>query len=327
MKNDKIFRKTVQIVKNNNINLTHNSSLILIGSCFSLEVGNRLKKSGFEINQPFGTVFNPITIGNNLLRIIDKNYFTKNELVEKNNVFYSWHHSSKHYSDNDSKTLIEKLNTEIDTLNISFSKNPILLLTFGTSIVYEYNNKIVGNCHKQPSNHFQKRRLSIDDVVSNWKNVIKKCPNQHFIFTVSPVRHYKDGIVENNRSKSVLILAIDELIKLFPNQLSYFPSYEIVMDELRDYRFYNYDMIHPNKDSVDYIWMKFQETYMNNKTTEIINKCDKLRQALDHKPFINNSKEHQQFLKILKQKIVSISNETPLYNWSDELGDINRELA
>ncbi|MDG2343225.1 MAG: GSCFA domain-containing protein [Flavobacteriales bacterium] len=327
MKNDKIFRKIVQIVKNNNINLTHNSSLIMIGSCFSLEVGKRLKKACFEINQPFGTIFNPITIGNNLLRIIDKDNFTKNDLIEQNNVFYSWHHSSKNYYDNDSTALIKKVNGEIDSLNKSFSKNPILILTFGTSIVYEYNNKIVGNCHKQPSNHFQKRRLSIEDIVSCWKNIIKKCPDQHFIFTVSPVRHYKDGIVENNRSKAVLILAIDELVKLFPNQISYFPSYEIIMDELRDYRFYNADMIHPNKESVEYIWIKFQETYMNNKTIEIINKCDKLRQALDHKPFLNSSKEYEQFLENLKQKIASISNQTPLYNWSDEIVKINSELA
>lgn len=326
MKNDKIFRKIVQIVKNDNLEVTHNSTLILIGSCFSNEIGKRLKYTGFSTFQPFGTIFNPITIADNLLRILNKKYFTDEDLVKVNNVFFSWSHSSKNYHNINSAELMFDLNNEIDTLNYSFTKNTILLLTFGTSIVYELNNQVVGNCHKQPQNYFKKRRLSVEEVVLRWKDVINKCKNQTFIFTVSPVRHYKDGTIENSRSKAVLILAIDKLLKLYPNQVFYFPSYEIVMDELRDYRFYNSDMIHPNNDSVDYIWEKFQETYFNTKTIDIVNSCEKIRKSLNHKPFFNDGVEYQSFAKKLKNKIDLISIETPLYDWSKELNELDKEL-
>ena len=326
MKNDKIFRKIVQIVKNNRIDLNHKSSLILIGSCFSSEIGKRLKNAGFSTTQPFGTIFNPMTIADNLLRIVDKNYFIAKDLVKEKNIFYSWNHSSKNYSSKNPTELLSYLNNEIDELNNSFATNPILIMTLGTSIVYELNNKIVGNCHKQPQSNFKKRRLSVEEVVLRWKDIINKCENQTFVFTVSPVRHYKDGIIENNKSKAVLILAIDQLLKLYPNQVFYFPSYEIVMDELRDYRFYNSDMIHPSNDSVDYIWTKFQETYFNAKTIDIVNRCEKIRQSLNHNPFYNNGDEYQSFAEKLKNKIDLISSETPLCDWSNELNEIKKEL-
>ena len=327
MKNDKIFRKIVQIDKNDNVDITHNSTLILIGSCFSNKIGQCLKNTGFSTTQPFGTIFNPITIADNLLRIVNRKYFNEEDLVKVNNVFFSWSHSSKNYFSMNKSKLLSDLNNEINALNNSFSKNPILLLTFGTSIVYELNNQVVGNCHKQPHSHFNKRRLSVEEVVLRWKDIINKCKNQTFVFTVSPVRHYKDGIVENNRSKAVLILAIDQLLKLYPNQVFYFPSYEIVMDELRDYRFYNSDMIHPNNDSVDYIWKRFQETYFNTKTIEIVNRCEKIRQSLNHKPFFNDGVEYQSFAKKLKNKIDLICIETPLYDWSKELNEFDKQYS
>ncbi|MBM77296.1 MAG: hypothetical protein CL846_02330 [Crocinitomicaceae bacterium] len=326
MKNDKIFRKTVQIIKNENVELTHNSSLILMGSCFSNEIGKRLNSSGFLTSQPFGTIFNPMTLGDNLIRIYEKTLFTKNDLTLNNGVFFSWNHSGKKYNNNDFSVLLNKINNEIEILHSSLDDCPFLLLTFGTSIVYEHKRKIVGNCHKHPSNYFQKRILSVENIVSYWKEVIKKYPYQHFIFTVSPVRHYKDGIIENNRSKAVLILAIDQLMKLFPNQTSYFPSYEIVMDELRDYRFYNSDMIHPNNESVEYIWSKFQDAYMNKKTINIVHQCEKIRQSINHKPLMSSKIEYKSFLNKVKEKITDISYKTPLYNWEDELKNLDIKL-
>jgi hypothetical protein len=326
MKNDKIFRKIVQIVNNNNIKLNHKTPLILMGSCFSSEIGKRLGLSGFNTHQPFGTIFNPITLGENLIRLYNKSFFYENDLTFNREVFYSWAHSGKSYSNKNSELLLKDINNEIRKIHKSLINETVLILTFGTSIVYEHNNNIVGNCHKHPSSYFSKRRLTVNDIVSHWKNIITSFQNHSFIFTVSPVRHYKDGIIENNRSKASLILAIDELVKLFPNQVSYFPSYEIVMDELRDYRFYNADMIHPSKESVDYIWSKFQETHMSKSTIDTIVECEKIRQSLNHKPFSSDTKDYQLFLHNLKEKISLIFNKTPHYDWSNELEKIDKEL-
>ncbi len=326
MKNNKVFRKIVQIAQSNHIELKHDSPLILLGSCFSSEIGKQLRFSGFNVYQPFGTIFNPITLGDNLIRIKNKSFFSENDLTTNKEVFYSWNHSSKVYNNKDAKSLLKFINNEVELIHNSIVNNPVFILTFGTSIVYEYNNNIVGNCHKQPSNFFTKKRLTVNDIVTHWKKIITSFNKHSFVFTVSPVRHYKDGIVENNRSKAVLILAIDELVKLFPDQVNYFPSYEIIIDELRDYRFYNSDMIHPSNESVEYIWSKFQESYMSHYTMDIISKCEKIRQSLNHKPFSSNKQEHNIFLNKLKDKISLICNETPLYDWSNEIGVINKKL-
>lgn len=288
--------------------IKHSDTLMLLGSCFTENIGNKLSANKFvcDIN-PFGVLYNPMSIKEALTQILNKKVYTANDLMESHGMWFSlMHHSS--FSSYDINECLYNINRRIGE-SYDFIKNADwLVLTFGTARVYRWNENgcIVGNCHKLNEKLFSRVLLDVDEIVSSYSNLIADLrilnPELRILFTVSPIRHAKDGMHGNQISKSVLLLAIDKIC--FTNEnCYYFPSYEIMMDELRDYRFYADDMLHPSGKAVDYIWEKFSETYFSRKTMEAIKACNEITRALEHRPFNPDSEAYRDFLSQILLKI------------------------
>ncbi|MFS4457394.1 GSCFA domain-containing protein [Maribacter sp. 2304DJ31-5] len=307
-----------------NNQIDYQSRIMLLGSCFVENIGEKLKYYKFRSWQnPFGILFHPKAIETLVLRSVnDKRY-------AEEDVFYHnerWHcfdaHSS--LSDASKEGLLQNLNNGLEVTRESLSKSTHIVLTLGTAWVYRNNrsNTVVANCHKVPQKEFAKALLSVTEVVESLGNtmeVIKSVnPNAQFILTVSPVRHIKDGFVENQRSKAHLITAIHQIIdkNVVPGTIQgYFPSYEIMLDELRDYRFYETDMLHPNKQAIDYIWEKFKQVWILEESYQNMDQVDTIQRGLLHRPFNPNSEQHRTFLNSLQDKIKTLQNSYPFMDF------------
>ena len=285
-----------------------------LGSCFAENMAAKFEYFKFQnIVNPFGIIFNPISLEKIIKRSVEKNYFT-----EKNIFFHHdlWHCFEVHseISNPNKEDLLHNLNQIIESTNEKITQSTHIIITYGTSWVYKQkvSNEIVANCHKVPQNQFEKEILSVEVIqksIADTVDLIKKInPNCHFIFTISPVRHSKDGFVENQRSKAHLITAIHHSQFTIHN---YFPSYEILMDELRDYRFYANDMLHPSQLAIDYIWERFIENYISETEFTIMQEVCNIQKALHHKPFNPNSESHKKFLNNLNQKIEKVQQKIP----------------
>ncbi|MFK7951344.1 MAG: GSCFA domain-containing protein [Ekhidna sp.] len=277
--------------------ITLKDQIYLIGSCFSDEIGSLLKENKFSsLNNPFGTLYNPHSI----CKLI-RNESSGNEIIDSQGVFYHWD-SHGQVSGLDESEVISSFENALKQSDKALKEVNWLVITLGTGLVYRLKatNEIVANCHKIPSNQFSKELLTTNSIVDDFKKTIDYLkginPELNILFTVSPVRHVKDGLVENNLSKSRLISAVHELVNNH-SHLHYFPSYEIMMDELRDYRFYKKDMIHPSEEAVEYVWKKFSDTYFDQEALSFLSEWQKIKSALHHKPFQPHSDKHQQFLK------------------------------
>lgn len=306
------------------VKITHQEPLLLIGSCFSEHVGQRLSDLKFQVlSNPFGIVFNPSSIEKSLNRIIDKNYFNDNDVFEKDSFWFSLEAHSSVFADSKAN-LIELLNTKIDEWNLLLNTASFLTITLGSAFAYKNNqqNKIVANCHKLPQELFEKLLLEPQDILPVYKILIEKLlknnPKLQILFTVSPVKHLRDGLVENNLSKSILIQSIHQVIK-HNNNCHYFPAYEIVNDDLRDYRFYEADMAHPNKLAIDYVWKRFGEVYFNDKTSIINEMISQINQAFNHKIFNITSQTSIKFKNNFLQKCVNLKEEYSFIDLSKEL--------
>jgi len=320
------FRNEINI-SNYNIDLDHSRNIISLGSCFASKMHELFNNYGFDTLYPYRTIYNPVTIANNLNRMLDNKPYNELDITKLNEVFFSWFHSGRIYG-YDKTSLLEKINQEDYSLFNSIKEKPLIIITFGSSIVFSLKNKnqIVANCHKQHSNLFTKRRLSIKEIVDKWIPLFERI-NADFIVSVSPVRHYRNGFIENNRSKAVLLLAIEELIKIFPQKVTYFPSYEIMMDELRDYRFYGKDWVHPSEEAINYIWKKFSNALFSSSVKDIVDKISNIRLRLNHKPNYGFTNDHKKFLIKLREDIVQVANKTPLYNWHNEIKKIDNLIS
>ncbi len=302
-------------LKHGNNKVDYTSQLLLLGSCFVENIGEKLAYYKFQsVQNPFGILFHPKAIETLVANAIEKKKYTEEAVFFLNE---RWHCFDAHsnLSDVSKEKLLQKLNSELESTLEQITKATHIVITLGTAWVYEYIKKetIVANCHKVPQKAFVKKLLSVDEVVESLENSIAKIqainPNVQFVCTVSPVRHLKDGFVENQQSKAHLITAIHQLKE--KSMLSYFPSYEIMMDELRDYRFYANDMVHPNQLAVDYIWEKFSKVWVSEEAITILDKVAAVQRGLKHKAFNPLSKEHQQFLSSLEKKIVYLQNQYP----------------
>lgn len=280
-----------------------------IGSCFATEMSDLLKTAQIQVlNNPFGTVFNPFSINQALKKLHNAEVYTEEDLIKYNDEMISLdHHSS--FNSRFVHQILEKINHNIELGNRFLQTTNWVIITYGTSFIYEFlpKKKLVANCHKIPGKFFQKRMLthleitdSIYETVTTLKDICHE--NIQILFTVSPVRHTKDGMVENNWSKSKLITAIHEILPQFEN-CHYLPIYEILMDDLRDYRFYKEDLIHPNKQAVQYIWEKFGNSYFSEPTKGFVEENFKITKALAHKTSDEKSPKHQEFLENIKEKI------------------------
>lgn len=304
-------------VDENGVNLTHNDSVVSIGSCFSDEIGSKLISSGFSIySNPFGTLFHPLAIMNVLNHALSNSI--KVETVKRNDLFFTWEASSKLF-DSD----IERLRTEVLKIRSELKQNiqdsNLLILTFGTAWGYRHKeiDRLVGNCHKAPQNSFKKELSTINMMFEECQATIKSIkalnPKIKILITVSPVRHKKDGLVENNRSKARLIELVHLLVE--SNECIYFPAFEIVMDELRDYRFYKNDLVHPSEEAVNYVWEKFIESTVNTTTVSIISSYQKITRELAHRSLFPNSKEDINRIQKAKESKTAFTLKYPEVNW------------
>lgn len=300
--------------------IDYQSKLVFLGSCFAENIGDKFEYFKFQNTvNPFGIIFNPASIKKIVSRIVNQQLFTENDIFFYNE---SWHCHEIHseLSNSNKKVFLSILNELIISTKEQFRQASHCFITLGTSWVYRHieTNQIVANCHKVPQKQFTKELLSIEEIekcLVQIKNEVHSInPNCHFIFTVSPVRHIKDGFVENQRSKAHLITAIHQILQSEIYNLKsaiYFHSYEIMIDELRDYRFYAEDMLHPNQTAIDYIWQRLTETYIDQNCYLTMNEVETIQKGLAHRPFNINSESHQQFLSKLKDKIDSLQKQFP----------------
>lgn len=299
--------------------IDYTSKILLLGSCFSENIGQKFAYYQFQTSQnPFGILFHPKAIENLLLNAANKKVYTEKDLFFNNERWHCFEaHSVK--STPDKNQLVNNLNTAILSTNKNIKEATHIVITLGTSWVYNFreSNTIVANCHKIPQKKFDKKLLSIHQITTSLQNSITQIrtlnTSAKIIFTVSPVRHLKDGFIENTQSKAHLITAI-HLLQAIENVL-YFPSYEIMMDELRDYRFYAEDMIHPNATAIHYIWEKFLETWVSENSKGIMKEVALVQKGLLHKPFNKNAEEHQQFLEKLELKKENLRKQFPFFNF------------
>ena len=304
----------IQLIKESRNLINYNSKIVLLGSCFSENIGNQLDYYKFQTTQnPFGILFHPIAIENLITNAINEKKYTENDVFFNNEQYHSFDtHSS--LSANNERDFLDNLNSSIKSTRKTLEEASHIIITLGTSWVYRYieSDQIVANCHKVPQKKFLKEILSVDTISESLENIILLIKsinkNASILFTVSPVRHIKDGFIENSQSKSHLITAIHQVIDKRKYNY-YFPSYEIMMDELRDYRFYAEDMIHPNKTTINYIWEKFMSTWFDVSTNSTMKEIDIIQKGMLHKPFNPNSEKHLQFLENLEQKKLKIMRE------------------
>ncbi len=305
--------------------------IFLMGSCFSENIGQKLLENKFEtLINPFGVIFNPLSViqllewvmegenGNSFIKNIENQY------VQHDEVFYNYHLHSK-IANQDKEELKQIIQEKAKQTHDFLANANTIILTFGTAFMYELmeennekdNRVLISNCHKQSKNLFNKELIDLEiaktkfEKFINQLNLFAKKHNlqqKQIIITVSPVRHLKEGLVENNVSKSILRVLAHCLTEEFENVI-YFPSYELVLDDLRDYRFYENDLLHPNKQAVDYIWQKFSESCLDNNTQNFLKKWQKISSSLAHKPFFPNRKSHQDFTQKLILELENIGKE------------------
>lgn len=291
--------------------IDYNSKTTLLGSCFSDNIGKKLSYHKFQsVLNPFGILFHPKAIESVIKNAISKKEYTEEDLFFFNECWHCFEAHSKLSSSSKEQVLVE-LNKASASMNTALKSSTHIIITLGTSWIYRFleSGQIVANCHKVPQHKFKKELLSVTEInksVSSIISLIREVnPDINFIFTVSPVRHLKDGFIENQLSKSHLISALHQIIKIHENTF-YFPSYEIMMDELRDYRFYKEDMIHPNQIAINYIWEKFYENWFSDEALDLKKQVLKIQRGLEHKPFNPNSNEHREFLASLQEKIETL---------------------
>lgn len=303
------FRTEINI-KNSSLQIEHDQNIFTIGSCFAENIGNKFQHFLFNITKnPFGVLYNPISILNSLTLLKNERSFSEDDLFYDQSEYHSFYHHSNFSSENKSNCL-ENINKSLSESSKSLKKTDLIIITYGTSFVYELIDKkiIVSNCHKIPAKEFNRFRLTIsqlNDTISKTIQLLHSInPKMKIIFTVSPVRHWKDGAVDNQLSKALLLVSVHETIKNF-NNIEYYPSYEIMMDDLRDYRFYEADLLHPNSQAVEYIWNKFAETYFTESCKNVMMKTGKLSAAKNHRVRNKNSEKYINFaasnLKLIKE--------------------------
>lgn len=302
------FRTEVEIAESEK-KISPDDKIFSIGSCFAAEMHQLFSMGQLQsLNNPFGTVFNPYSINTALKRIHDAQFYTEDDLISFSNKYISLDHHTAFDTAYAHKTL-EKINAKIEEANQFLQSTDWVIITYGTSFVHEFEpkEKIVANCHKIPGKFFRKRLLthleltdSIYESIQLLKDICK--PDAKVLFTVSPVRHTKEGFQENTLSKSKLIAATHEIIEDF-DCCHYLPVYEIMMDDLRDYRFYKEDMIHPNAQAVNYIFEKFGSAYFSEETMNFVEENFRIHQALNHKTDNEADPKYKEFLDKINQRI------------------------
>lgn len=299
--------------------IDYQDSLLSIGSCFAQNIGKKLAKYKFQtLSNPFGILYNPISICHTLECLIQEKKYTQVDIFQHQELWHSFDHHSQFSTPCAGETL-RAINQASEQASVFIKKTNRLLITLGTAAVFFHkeNKQIVANCHKLPAVSFERRRLGVVAMYERLYRTLqllkKVLPELEVIMTVSPIRHIRDGLLENQRSKARLLLTIEQLEENL-DFVHYFPAYEMLLDDLRDYRFYEADMIHPNQVAIDYVWEAFQQQYFKPQTQQILGQIQKIIAASEHRAFNPNTMAHQQFLKKQIEKIKHLEAQ---YNFLD----------
>lgn len=277
----------------------YGDKILLLGSCFADNIGAKFSEHYFQATiNPFGTLYNPASIAAAITNV------GNSQLVEHNGLWHSMMHHGA-FSDKDKEQLIARCEQSRALLQRALMEASTVVVTFGTAWVYEMEDRVVANCHKLPANRFTRRCLTVNEIVEMWQPIVASMPDKHWIFTVSPIRHVKDGLHANQISKAILLQAVDQLGQ------SYFPSYEIMMDELRDYRFYAEDMVHPSAVAVEYIWQRFVDTYMNKDTQTEMRVLNQLWRDNQHRMLHPDTDEARTFVQRLAERKAQLQQRYP----------------
>ncbi len=280
--------------------LTYHTPVLTVGSCFAHHIGLHLQNHLFDVDvNPFGVLYNPLSVKTALLTLLGKEEFTRDDLFEHQSLWHSFAHSSL-FSDTTPDGCLQRINSRLRAGRERLPDTRIIFITLGTASVYTHlpEGKVVANCHKLPADTFARRRLKVEEIVSEYRLLLhtmkQQLPEVQIIFTVSPIRHWKDGAHENNLSKATLLIAVDKLQEEFDN-VEYFPAYELLLDELRDYRYYASDMIHPSQTAIHYIWERFIKSHCPPDTLRQMEEIRRLMTDLSHRPLHPDSAAYRQF--------------------------------
>ena len=289
--------------------INYSDKILLLGSCFADNIGAKFGEHYFQTTvNPYGTLYNPASIAKALSGVVNREMGIG--IVQHNGLWHSFsHHGS--FSRTDKEDLVRACEQSRVQLCVALQQATTVMVTFGTAWVYEYEGEVVANCHKLPANQFVRRRLTVNEILAMWQPIIDAMPDKHWIFTVSPIRHIKDGLHENQLSKAVLLQSIEQLSKLSIANCSYFPSYEIMLDELRDYRFYAEDMVHPSTVAVDYIWQRLVDAYMTADTQNEMRILHQLWRDRHHRFLHPESDEAQSFQEKICKRLQDIQQRYP----------------
>jgi hypothetical protein len=303
--------------------LDHQSQLLMLGSCFTENIGNMLKRHLFPVSiNPFGVIYNPHSVKKGVEALLHKEAYTEEDLDFHNDLWFSFDHYTL-FSSPEKKETLNRINLEFKKARTRFQQLDYLILTWGTAWVYHYKEtgEIVCNCHKIPASRFSRSRLSVQEIVEAYHGFLQslfgKLPDLKVIFTVSPVRHWKDGAHGNQLSKSTLLLAQESLLQLFPDRIYYFPSYEIMMDELRDYRYYGQDMLHTNPTANQHIWERFEAALLSPEARKINNELSPLLKLKEHRPRDTRGEQYQKLIRHLDEKKDSLQRKFPQLSWGN----------
>jgi hypothetical protein len=311
------------------VKINHRHKLLLMGSCFTENIGDKLMAHKFSILQnPNGILFNPVSVKEAVENYISDKVIDENDLFYLNESWHSWQHYSR-FSGITKDDAVNKINTSTQTAHHYLKETGFIIITFGSAWVYELTDKaankktntVAANNHKAPADWFNRRLLTNEEVIHEIENIVSQLqnfnPHIKIIFTISPVRHLREGFVENNRSKAALINAVHAATETFEN-VFYFPAYELVIDDLRDYRFYAEDMVHPNYAATNYVWQKFMATCIDEPAQQLMQEINEINAAINHKPFNPSSAAHKKFQQINLNKIIELQTKHPYLDFTKE---------
>ena len=303
--------------------ISHQSTLVLMGSCFAESMGAKLATRKFDVNvNPFGILFNPFSIVNAFERMLNNRPYLESDLISNGEHWVSLEHHGS-FNRRSAKLTVEEINDALEKGRDQLRKADVIFITLGSAWVYRHIelNRIVANCHKIPNKEFKKELLSFQEA----HLILRQIPqflasmriNAEIVFTISPVRHWKDGAIENSRSKAILNSAVHEVVDEYA-KCHYFPSYEYMMDDLRDYRFYSEDMLHLTEQAIGYVWEKFQDSFLEDHTLEMCKAISALVEAASHRPMDPESNSYQRFLRKQLEIVAQLNAKHPELNMAGE---------
>ncbi|MDO4510940.1 MAG: GSCFA domain-containing protein [Bacteroidales bacterium] len=324
------FRTTIHIADNLGI-MHHSDRMMMLGSCFSDNIGGKLRQAMINVCvNPFGTLYNPLSIAASVDRIIDNTPERGIDLFQGSGVWNSYNFHSR-YSLADKEATLTRMNEQIAHAHEHLRQCHTLIVTLGTAVVYRLKDtdQVVANCHKVPQHNFSRRMASVEEITEVLSAMVERLhefnPSLRILFTVSPIRHVADGLEVNSLSKATLRVAIANVNRAYRHFTSYFPAYEIVMDDLRDYRFYAADMVHPSEVAIGYIWQTFQAAYFDDASSQAIARCERVMKRLTHRPMSANREIIERFNADTRAVVANLVKEYPYITSIKEINDLITE--